>query len=298
MRFRSFLLLMLLTCVPAGEAAMRDVPVQGKARTGPVRQIVIHATGGPDCNPSRSFRSGTLDGILGHFLRNRGTISVHYVIGRDGALVRMVPETRVAYHVRGHNADSIGIELINDGDGKDPFPDAQMSALADLLRGILERHGLVYADIKAHSQLDDSYLTCGGQRIKRKQDPGQAFPWSRLERLLDPAPAASQRRIERMAALKARILELEQREKMLKARLEILASDQADARAALQWSQPQSRSDPGAEAMALQMGKDRRGSIEEVIDQLGQRANGVRKTLETVEQELKTAKGALGRISR
>ncbi|MBK1647567.1 hypothetical protein CKO36_02885 [Rhabdochromatium marinum] len=157
-----------------------QVPVVGKPRQAAVRQIVIHATGGPDCDASRRFRGGTLAGIVQHFLRNQGRISIHYVIGRDGSIVSMVPESQVAYHVRGHNQDSIGIELVNDGDGMDPFDATQIDRLIALLRELLERYGLDVTAIKSHAELDDSTIDCNGIEMKRKQDPGQAFPWQRV----------------------------------------------------------------------------------------------------------------------
>ncbi|WPL16417.1 N-acetylmuramoyl-L-alanine amidase AmiD precursor [Thiorhodovibrio winogradskyi] len=174
------LLLFLGLAMPPVLALDDQVLVTGKPRPGGVRMIVLHATGGPDCIDSRSFRGGTLDGILGHFLRNRSRISIHYVIGRDGRVVSMVPESQVAWHVRGHNQDSIGIELVNDGDGVDPFPPAQIDRLVELLRGLLERHRLDGDAIKSHAELDDSTIVCKGVAIKRKQDPGAAFPWERV----------------------------------------------------------------------------------------------------------------------
>lgn len=174
---KGLLLLSLLSWMAMPVAAVDDrVPVSGKMREGPVRKIVLHATGGPDCDASRSFRGGTLEGIVGHFLRNRSRISIHYVIGRDGRVVAMVPESQVAWHVRGHNQDSIGIELVNDGDGVDQYTDPQIDSLIELLRGLLERHGLGVDAIKTHDELDDSTITCNGVVIKRKQDPGRAFP--------------------------------------------------------------------------------------------------------------------------
>jgi N-acetyl-anhydromuramyl-L-alanine amidase AmpD len=174
---KGVLLLSLLSCIAMPVAAVDDtVPVSGKVREGPVRKIVLHATGGPDCDASRSFRGGTLDGIVGHFLRNRSRISIHYVIGRDGRVVAMVPESRIAWHVRGHNRDSIGIELVNDGDGVDQYSDPQIGSLIELLRGLLDRHQLDVDAIKTHDELDNSTIVCDGVVIKRKQDPGRAFP--------------------------------------------------------------------------------------------------------------------------
>jgi N-acetylmuramoyl-L-alanine amidase len=177
--------LMLAGGLTVAQPVVREVPIRGKPRQGPVHQIIIHTTGGPDCDPSRSFRGGSLEGIVGHFQRNQQRISIHYIIGRTGEIVRLVPETQVAFHVRGHNADSIGIELVNDGDGRDPFSEPQLETLVVLLRDLLTRHRLDTTALKSHAELDDSELACGDQRLKRKVDPGAAFPWERIRAALD-----------------------------------------------------------------------------------------------------------------
>ena len=122
-------------------------------------EFVIHATGGPSCDPRRSFKSGTLNGIVRYFKSQQHRISIHYVVGRDGTVVQMVPEHQVAWHVRELNETSIGIELINNGDGNDP---------------------LTIGAIKGHFELDNTQFTCRGKRIKRKQDPGRNFPWESM----------------------------------------------------------------------------------------------------------------------
>lgn len=166
-----------------GQKIDRVEKLEGKSRKGKVERVVIHATGGPDCNPGRNFKSGTLNGIVRLFKENKN-ISIHYIVGRDGKRVQMVPEGQIAYHVKGKNSTSIGIELINNGDGKDPYPDEQIDSLTGLLTPILKRHSLGPADLVGHSELDNSELDCNGKKIKRKQDPGDNFPWDRVRAAL------------------------------------------------------------------------------------------------------------------
>lgn len=103
-------------------------------------------------------------------------VSAHYLIDKEGAVIRLVDEAHRAWHA-GHgkwagrddvNSRSIGIEL--DNDGESPFPEAQMVALEDLLADILERHGLEGKDVIAHSDMAPG----------RKFDPGRHFDWRRL----------------------------------------------------------------------------------------------------------------------
>lgn len=161
----------------------------------PAREIdlvVIHATGGPGCKAGRLWHSGggTLESNRRHFARNPG-ISYHYLIGRDGTTVTGTPVAEVAHHARGHNARSVGIELVNDGDGRDPFPEVQIQALIALLRPLLAAHDLTPAQIRGHGELDTRSFVCGGRRYKSKVDPGGAypgfegnFPWSRVREAL------------------------------------------------------------------------------------------------------------------
>jgi N-acetylmuramoyl-L-alanine amidase len=91
-------------------------------------------------------------------------------------LRKSVPEHQVAHHVYRYSGRSIAIELINDGDGRDPFPEAQLDALVTLLRDIVARRGIAREGIKRHSDLDVGRMPCDKSK-RRKVDPGDAFPY-------------------------------------------------------------------------------------------------------------------------
>lgn len=121
-------------------------------------------------------------------------VSAHYVVGEDGTVWRLVPESERAWHAgvawwageSDVNSRSIGIELSNPGHshGYRRFPEPQMAALESLCRGILARH-----PIPPHRVLGHSDVSPG-----RKIDPGHLFDWRRLARAgigLWPEKAAS-----------------------------------------------------------------------------------------------------------
>ncbi len=150
----------------------------GPPRTQAIDMVVIHSTGGPTCD----INSGKAIWVsAGRFEDNMRTIEahptlgIHYMIDRDGALRASVPEGQIAHHVFGHSARSIAIELINDGDGVDPFPEAQLASLVKLLQDIKQRRGIKRSGIKRHADLDFALLACD-RRQRRKVDPGAAFP--------------------------------------------------------------------------------------------------------------------------
>lgn len=105
-------------------------------------------------------------------------VSAHYLISRDGAVIRMVPEDQRAWHAgagewQGQNdinSRSIGIEL--DNRGNHPFSNPQMDVLETLLQGIMTRWNIVPEGVIAHSDMAPG----------RKYDPGPHFDWARLAR--------------------------------------------------------------------------------------------------------------------
>jgi hypothetical protein len=172
----------------------RVAPMDGPPRTEPLRRVILHATGGPSCDPAVAFVSGTLDGIVRYFETRDDGVSIHYVIGRDGTLVSMVPEDRIASHALGNNDDSLGIELINNGDGADPYPQPQLDVIEALVVTILAANELTAADITTHAAVDDRFIECveqedgttrevvnrAGRGVRRSQDPGANFPLEAL----------------------------------------------------------------------------------------------------------------------
>jgi AmpD protein len=101
-------------------------------------------------------------------------VSSHFLIRRDGELVRFVPVERRAWHAgasswRGRsrcNDFSVGVEL--EGCEDDVFTSPQYSSLASLLEQL--RTMLPLRDIAAHSDVAPG----------RKTDPGAHFEWARL----------------------------------------------------------------------------------------------------------------------
>lgn len=150
----------------------------GPARTQAVDMVVIHSTGGPTCDAQNRpiwVPAGELDENLRQ-IEAHPRLGIHWMIDKDGSTRASVPEAQVAHHVLTHSRRSIAVELVNDGDGRDPFPPAQIDALVALLQDIVRRHpGVARQGIQRHSDLDRGRLPCAPER-RRKLDPGEAYP--------------------------------------------------------------------------------------------------------------------------
>jgi N-acetylmuramoyl-L-alanine amidase len=133
-------------------------------------------------------------------------VSAHYLVEEDGAVWRLVPEPRRAFHAgascwageRDLNFVSIGIEIVNPGHewGYRPFPEPQMAAVERLCRDILSRHPIPPHRVVGHSDVAPD----------RKTDPGELFDWRRLARAgiglwPDPREPTKDRLVDRVGAI-------------------------------------------------------------------------------------------------
>lgn len=175
---------MLLLAASASTSTVVEARARGAKRVV-VTEIIVHATGGPFCRGGQVIFSpaGTVP-VMKRFFEASAQVSIHYIIGRDGEVAKSVPEDEVAIHTVGHNDGSVGIELINAGDGREPYPKEQIDALVRVIRGVRQRWRIPLAAIKGHEDVDASTFTCAGRQVRRKQDPGPLFPWERFRQEL------------------------------------------------------------------------------------------------------------------
>jgi len=150
-------------------------------RRRPVSMIVLHYTD-----------MLTAEEAIARLCDPGARVSCHYLVTKQGEVVRMVPEERRAWHagrsywrgIADVNDDSIGIELDNPGhlNGYEPFPDAQIEALIPLVSDIKQRHHITRGNVVGHSDVAPA----------RKRDPGELFPWGKLARLRLALPRPTQ----------------------------------------------------------------------------------------------------------
>lgn len=172
------LLLISLTATVSDAEARRSGPMRDEV----IDMVVIHSTGGPTCDAVTNkpvwINAGTLADNLRKIEANPN-LGIHYMIDRDGTLRSSVPEAQMVHHVFHYSGRSIAIELINDGNGIDPFPEAQLISLVKLLSDIKQRRGITREGIKRHSDLDHGKMSCDKIQ-RRKVDPGAAFPYKAI----------------------------------------------------------------------------------------------------------------------
>ena len=109
-------------------------------------------------------------------------VSTHFLIRRDGALFQFVSCADRAWHAgvsvwngrRRCNDFSVGIEL--EGTDEIPYTKAQYAMLSRLAKALRQRYPI--EDIVGHNDIAPG----------RKTDPGPAFDWARLRRVVAPAP--------------------------------------------------------------------------------------------------------------
>ena len=124
--------------------------------------VILHATAGS------SFMGAY------NALKSR-ELSYHYIIEKDGAINKLVPYSRVAYHAgksvgpNGSNVNhySVGISFVNRNDGTDKYTKEQYEACLDLIESL--KTGLPLQWITTHA-----FISPG-----RKTDP-KNFPVGKM----------------------------------------------------------------------------------------------------------------------
>jgi N-acetylmuramoyl-L-alanine amidase len=164
------------------------------ARRAKIDAIIVHAISGPSCAGGRVVFSGAPGDAAKWktFFDRHPFLGIHYVVGRDGTVLPSTPEERMANHALDNNATTIGIELVHEGDGRETFGEAQVTALIKLVKGIQQRHGIAIERIKGHGDVDNRTFQCAGATHKGRSDPGPNFPWIRMLTALaiqDAAPS-------------------------------------------------------------------------------------------------------------
>ena len=108
-------------------------------------------------------------------------VSSHLLVRRDGEIVQYVPFQKRAWHAGVScyknrdccNDFSIGIEM--EGEDDTPYTDIQYQVLSKVIKNLIDRYpNLNEQTITAHSDIAPG----------RKTDPGEAFDWEHLKKLL------------------------------------------------------------------------------------------------------------------
>ena len=141
-------------------------------------------------NGNWSHRSGTSEIILHHAEASRASvedvnswhiergwagIGYHYYVRKDGTIWRGRPEWALGAHAVGHNDKSIGI-CCEGAYMTETMPAAQLAALKDLIRDIMNRYG----NLKLLRHKDVNETDC----------PGVNFPWAEVQQFAEPEKSA------------------------------------------------------------------------------------------------------------
>jgi N-acetylmuramoyl-L-alanine amidase len=135
-----------------------------------------------DCIVLHSTANSSLAETVRWFLNPESKVSAHFVVDKDGAIVKMVPITERAWHagvsvldgVVGVNDYSIGIEMVNWNDGEDPYPEAQYLAVAEIIQ-----------ECRKHCHIPDNRIVSHAEIALlpgRKTDP-EGFDFDKIKRL-------------------------------------------------------------------------------------------------------------------
>lgn len=133
------------------------------------RIIVLHWTAIDDLEGSfRAFDPEVLGGRPDLAGAGDVNVSVQFLVGKDGAIYRLMPETWMGRHVIGLNYSAIGIENVGTGSpDDDTLTDAQVAANIALVRYLVRKYPTIEYLIGHHE-----YTAFEGHPLWLERDPG------------------------------------------------------------------------------------------------------------------------------
>ena len=174
---------LLLCYILSVQTVEAKTNANSKVRNSLIDAIVLHSIGGPYCENGEVRYSGA-PGDANRwriFFERHKVLGIHYIVDRKGLVVSSIAENAVANHALGWNERSVGIELVNDGDGNDRVTRRQWLALHRLVGRLIKRYTAITVDrVFRHSDIDKRTFKCAGKEIKQKQDPGLSFDYERF----------------------------------------------------------------------------------------------------------------------
>ena len=132
------------------------------------KKIVVHCMGEFIIDPTPIHAPDFLDGYK---------LSAHALVAPNGDIYACRDDDERAWHARGHNTDSLGVEFLVEGEHTyatfleaiktDYINTAQWEAGVDLVREWVRMYDITEAHVVRHSDISPG----------RKVDPGAGFNW-------------------------------------------------------------------------------------------------------------------------
>jgi N-acetyl-anhydromuramyl-L-alanine amidase AmpD len=156
-----------------------------RTRGRPIDLVVVHTM-------ETSERVGAAEAVAHWFSRKESNVSAHYCVDAD-SVVQCVREQDIAWHARGGNERSIGIELAGRaGQGpsgwRDEYSTDVLRLAAEVAADVCRRYDVPVRWVRAPGLLENRRGITGHVEVSRAfhrsdhWDPGPAFP---IERFLD-----------------------------------------------------------------------------------------------------------------
>jgi len=134
----------------------------------------------------------TAEKVAAYFTRNSRPASAHVSIDRDST-VELLPDDHTAFHVKGYNSRSLGIEQGWDPDdwGKtEEYDLAVMERVANWLRPRIKAYNIPLRRL-TKAEVDRGWVGFTEHSLldpTRRSDPGPEYPWEALFGYLSTAP--------------------------------------------------------------------------------------------------------------
>ena len=162
------------------DAQQYTTPNQKIGRSEPITKIVLHITDG----------QGKLSRAIEHFQKKENQLSAHFLIAPDGTVAQLVSIENTAWHCKGLNNSTVGIETMARSKGElsktdqgMPMTEAQYKSLSELIRWLCSelKMPMDREHIIGHNEARDKE---GNLLSSHKDCPTGCLNWDKLMSIL------------------------------------------------------------------------------------------------------------------
>lgn len=144
---------------PVKPPIVPPIPPETEVPVNPVKPVTTWAPS-PNFTPNKGIdkdaivyhhTGGALKASLSWLRNSASGVSCSYLVAKTGAIYQLVTDADIAWHAgyslmpdgrENVNNFSFGIEIENEGDGKDAYPQIQIDAIVALARYLVGRYGI------------------------------------------------------------------------------------------------------------------------------------------------------------
>jgi N-acetyl-anhydromuramyl-L-alanine amidase AmpD len=162
-------------------AVIQPSPNYSEGRRDALDQVVLHTTEGDLASSLNTLTDPARQIVDENGQIQNARVSAHYVV-TGNTIYQLVSDDNEAWHAIGHNAHTIGVEVVGEAHDPRTWSDAVVTQLSRLVAWLSLEYGIpLEYRAKGEPDIARGFVAHGALDPDRRHDPGIWFPWTQVK---------------------------------------------------------------------------------------------------------------------